>query len=121
MPTSTASVFATIPLPVAGTTEQVVVGGRDKFALLSAAFAGVKTIGVIGWGSQGPAQAQNLRDALAGTGIVVIVGLRPGSPSFAGAAAIGFDEKTGTAGEMYSVIAASDLVLLLTTDAARTE
>jgi len=76
---------------------------------------------VIGWGSQGPAQAQNLRDALAGTGIVVTIGLRPGSPSFAGAAAVGFDEKTGTAGEMYSVIAASDLVLLLTADAAQAQ
>jgi len=40
---------------------------------------------VIGWSTQGPAQAQNLRDALAGTGIVVKVGLRPGSRSFAGA------------------------------------
>jgi ketol-acid reductoisomerase len=121
MPTPTATVFATIPLSLAGTTEEVVVGGRDKFALLPAAFAGVKTIGVIGWGSQGPAQAQNLRDALAGTGIVVAVGLRSGSPSFAGAAAAGFDEKTGTAGEMHSVIATSDLVLLLTADAAQAQ
>src|SRR5499427_4889185 len=121
MPTQHAEVFKTIPLNLAGTTEQVVVGGRDKFSLLPAALAGVKTIGVIGWGSQGPAQAQNLRDALAGTGIVVTIGLRPGSPSFASAAAVGFDEKTGTAGEMYSVIAASDLVLLLTADAAQAQ
>ena len=34
MPTPTADVFTTIPLRLAGTTEQVVVGGRDKFALL---------------------------------------------------------------------------------------
>lgn len=39
-------------------------GGRDKFNLLPKAFAGIKQIGVIGWGSQGPAQAQNLRDSL---------------------------------------------------------
>ena len=70
MPAQTSDVFKTIPLRLAGTTEEVVVGGRDKFPLLPAALAGVKTIGVIGWGSQGPAQAQNLRDALVGTGIM---------------------------------------------------
>ena len=95
MPTRTGDVFETIPLHLAGTTEQVVVGGRDKFPLLPAALAGVKTIGVIGWGSQGPAQAQNLRDALEGTGIVVKVGLRAGSSSFAKAAASGFDRCCG--------------------------
>ena len=95
MPTRTGDVFETIPLHLAGTTEQVVVGGCDKFPLLPAALAGVKTIGVIGWGSQGPAQAQNLRDALEGTGIVVKVGLRAGSSSFAKAAASGFDRCCG--------------------------
>jgi ketol-acid reductoisomerase len=33
-------------------------GGRDKYALVSKAFEGIKQIGVIGWGSQAPAQAQ---------------------------------------------------------------
>ena len=42
MPTQTGDVFETIPLHLAGTSEQVVVGGRDKFPLLSAAFAGVQ-------------------------------------------------------------------------------
>ncbi|KAI4990439.1 hypothetical protein ZWY2020_038802 [Hordeum vulgare] len=37
---------------------------RNLFPLLQEAFKGVKQIGVIGWGSQGPAQAQNLRDSL---------------------------------------------------------
>src|SRR5215471_5513890 len=121
MPAQAEDVFKTIPLRLAGTTEEVVVGGRDKFPLLPVALAGVKTIGVIGWGSQGPAQAQNLRDALAGTGIVVKVGLRAGSSSFAKALACGFDQKNGTAGEMYAVIGEADLVLLLTADAAQAE
>lgn len=121
MPAQTEDVFKTIPLRLAGTTEEVVVGGRDKFPLLPVALAGVKTIGVIGWGSQGPAQAQNLRDALAGTRIVVKVGLRAGSSSFAKALACGFDQKNGTAGEMYAVIGEADLVLLLTADAAQAE
>ena len=69
------------------------------------AFAGIKQIGVIGWGSQGPAQAQNLRDSLEGTGIKVKVGLRAGSASMAEAAAAGFTEENGTLGEMFEVIA----------------
>jgi len=119
MPTQHAEVFKTIPLKLAGTTEQVVVGGRDKFSLLPAALTGVKTIGVIGWGSQGPAQAQNLRDALAGTPITVKIGLRAGSASFALAETAGFSARDGTAGEMYAVITEADLVLLLTADAAQ--
>ena len=44
-------------------------GGRDKFHLLPEAFKGIKKIGVIGWGSQAPAQAQNLRESLAEAGM----------------------------------------------------
>ncbi|KAE8805254.1 ketol-acid reductoisomerase, chloroplastic [Hordeum vulgare] len=44
--------------------QYIVRGGRNLFPLLPEAFKGVKQIGVIGWGSQGPAQAQNLRDSL---------------------------------------------------------
>src|SRR5262249_37625540 len=114
-------VFKTIPLRLAGANEAVGVGGRGKVPVLPVALAGVKIMGVIGWGSQGPAQAQNLRDALVGSGIVVKVGLRAGSSSFAKALACGFDQKNGTAGEMYAVIGEADLVLLLTADAAQAE
>nr|KJB38044.1 hypothetical protein B456_006G234000 [Gossypium raimondii] len=41
--------------------------------LLPDAFKGIKQIGVIGWGSQGPAQAQNLRDSLADAKSNIIV------------------------------------------------
>ena len=37
-----------------------------------------KTIAIIGYGSQGHAQAQNLRDS----GLNVIIGQRPGSPNY---------------------------------------
>jgi ketol-acid reductoisomerase len=87
--------------------------------LLPKAFAGIKQIGVIGWGSQAPAQAQNLRESLEGTGITVSVGLRPGSASMAEARQVGFIEANGTLGEMYDVIRASDMVLLLIADAAQ--
>ncbi len=36
----------------ANTEEYIVRGGRDKFPQLKAAFANIKSIGVIGWGSQ---------------------------------------------------------------------
>ncbi|MBD3649110.1 MAG: ketol-acid reductoisomerase, partial [Pseudomonadales bacterium] len=51
-------------IEVADGKESVIKGGRDKFPLVYKAFEGVEQIGVIGWGSQGPAQAQNLRDTL---------------------------------------------------------
>ena len=93
-------VFPVDTIKLAGTTEEVVRGGRDKFALLPKAFAGIKQIGVIGWGSQGPAQAQNLRDSLVGTGITVKVGLQQGSSSCVKARSAGFTEGNGTLGEM---------------------
>ncbi len=112
-------IFATENITLAGTSEMIVRGGRDKFALLPKAFAGIKQIGVIGWGSQGPAQAQNLRDSLEGTSVKVKIGLRAGSSSMAKAADAGFTEAGGTLGEMYEVVAESDLILLLISDAAQ--
>lgn len=115
------NVFSTEILKLAGTEELIVRGGRDKFHLLPQAFAGIKQIGVIGWGSQGPAQAQNLRDSLEGTGIRVTVGLRPGSASMASARAAGFSEENGTLGEMHRVIRESEMVIVLISDAAQAE
>ena len=101
--------------------EYVVKGGRDRFGRLKDAFCGIKQIGVIGWGSQGFAQSQNLRDSLEGTGIKVKVGLRAGSSSMDEAGRAGFSEKDGTLGEMMDVIAGSDMVILLISDAAQAE
>ena len=117
----TSRVFQVDTIDLDGHKEQIVRGGRHLFPLLPRAFEGVKQIGVIGWGSQGPAQAQNLRDSLAGTGIEVKVGLRAGSSSAADARAVGFTEENGTLGEMFEVIRESDLVLLLISDAAQVE
>lgn len=114
-------VFKKDVLNVAGGREYVVRGGRDLFPLLPKAFAGIKQIGVIGWGSQGPAQAQNLRDSLEGTPIRVKVGLRKGSSSWRAAQEAGFDESKGTLGEMFDVVKESELVLLLISDAAQSE
>ncbi len=117
----TSKVFQVETIQLEGSTEQIVKGGRHLFPLLPKAFEGIKQIGVIGWGSQGPAQAQNLRDSLEGTGITVKVGLRPGSSSMDEARAAGFSEDAGTLGEMFEVVGESDLVILLISDAAQAE
>src|SRR4029077_15618452 len=67
------------------------------------------------------ARAQNLKESLAGTKIKVAVGLRAGSESMAEAPAAGLQEADGTLGEMFEVIANSDLVVLLISDAAQAQ
>jgi len=114
-------VFASETVRLGTDEEMVVRGGRNLFSLLPKAFAGIGQIGVLGWGSQGPAQAQNLRDSLEGTSIRVKVGLRPKSASWNAAQAAGFREDNGTLGDMMKVAAESDLVLLLISDAAQAE
>ncbi|MDQ0758396.1 ketol-acid reductoisomerase [Streptomyces canus] len=116
--TYTSGVFALETMDVPGGTETVLRGGRHLFPLLPQAFTGVRRIGVLGWGPQGRAQALNLRDSLAGTGIRVAVGLRPGSRSAADARAHGFTEENGTLGDWLAITADSDLVVLLIADAA---
>ncbi|KAK4398122.1 Ketol-acid reductoisomerase, chloroplastic [Sesamum angolense] len=106
-----------------GVSKYIVRGGRNLFKLLPDAFKGIKQIGVIGWGSQGPAQAQNLRDSLAEvkSDIVVKIGLRKGSRSFAEARVAGFTEENGTLGDIWETVSGSDLVLLLISDAAQAD
>ena len=113
--------FPVTTIAIGDGTEQIVRGGRNLFPLLPQGFRDIRQIGVIGWGSQGPAQAQNLRDSLEGTGIKVSVGLQANSNSFEKAHAAGFSLADGTLGEMFSVIGSSDLVILLISDAAQAE
>ncbi|GAB3436575.1 ketol-acid reductoisomerase [Flindersiella endophytica] len=119
--TFTSKIFEVDTIELAGTTESIVRGGRNLFPLLPKALAGVRQISVIGWGSQARAQALNLRDSLAGTGIRVAIGLRPGSASFPKAETEGFSRTDGTLGDWLEVTAAGDLVLLLISDAALAE
>ncbi len=114
-------IFPVETIELDGVEETYLRGGRHLFGLLPKALAGIKQIGVIGWGSQGPAQAQNLRESLAGTAIKVVVGLRQGSESFEDARAAGFAEDDGTLGEMFDVIRGSDLTILLISDASQAQ
>jgi ketol-acid reductoisomerase len=110
--------FSVAPDP---TSEDILRGGRDKFPLVKEALKDVKSIGVIGWGSQAPAQAQNFKDTLAEIGhdCKVSIGLRKGSPSWQAAQAVGFSEDDGTLGEQFEVVKNADLVMLLISDAAQ--
>lgn len=114
------SVFDKEYITLGDRREAIVRGGRQLFDRLPAAFEGVRQIGVIGWGPQGSAQACNLRDSLGGA-VRVTVGLRAGSASFEAARAAGFRDADGTLGEMFEVIAQSEMVILLIADAAQTE
>ena len=114
-------VFNKEKIVLVDTEEYIVRGGRHLFSLLPKAFEGVQQIGVIGWGSQAPAQAQNLRDSLIGTDIKVKIGLRKRSSSIEAAKRAGFSDSNSTLGEMFHVINESDLVLLLISDAAQAE
>src|SRR4029078_362967 len=58
-------IFSVDTVKMSDRTEQIVKGGRHLFPLLAKAFAGVKQIGVIGWGSQGPAPDPKPRESLA--------------------------------------------------------
>jgi len=110
--------FTVAPDP---TSEDILRGGRDKFPLVKEALKDVKQIGVIGWGSQAPAQAQNLKDTLAEIGhdCKVTIGLRKGSPSWQAAEAVGFSVADGTLAEQFEVTKNADLVMLLISDAAQ--
>ena len=55
------SIFNKEKLLLADKEEFIVEGKRRLFPLLTKAFEGIKQIGVIGWSSQGPAQARNLQ------------------------------------------------------------
>jgi ketol-acid reductoisomerase len=66
-----------------------------------------KRVAVLGFGNQGRAQALNLKDS----GIAVVVGLRPGSPSEAEARAVGLD----VAG-LAEAVGGADLVMMLAPD-----
>ncbi|HEY4963177.1 MAG TPA: hypothetical protein VIH90_00585 [Candidatus Saccharimonadales bacterium] len=105
---------------IAGTTETVMYGGDRNFEPLGEVFGDVAQLAVIGWSSQGPAQAQNLRDSFRSAGLdtKVVVGLRNGSASRAKAEAVGFSLADGSLTTVEDAISHSRMSLLLVADAA---
>lgn len=107
-------------IDLAGEQETVLAAGDRPFEQVAEALADVPQIGVIGWSSQGPAQAQNLRESLAAVGsdTKVVVGLRNGSPSRTAAEAAGFDTEAGTLTTVEDALGKSSMSLMLIADAA---
>ena len=71
-----------------------------------------KKVAIIGYGSQGHAHAQNLRES----GVEVVVGLREGSKSAAKAQEAGFEVKTNA-----DAAAWADVIMLLAPDTSQAE
>lgn len=107
-------------IELAGTQETVLYGGDRPFDQVAEAFADVEQVAVIGWSSQGPAQAQNLRESLAAAGsdTRVVVGLREGSSSRDAAEAAGFDVASNTLMSVEAALGNSSMSLMLIADAA---
>ena len=100
--------------------ETVLAAGDRPFDVVAEALADVPQVAVIGWSSQGPAQAQNLRESLAAAGsdTRVVVGLRNGSPSRPQAEAAGFDLASGTLMTVEDALGGSAMSLMLIADSA---
>lgn len=114
----TSKVFDVENIKLADKSEQIVKGGRHLFNKLPQAFDGIKKIAVVGYGPQGGAQAQNLRDSLEGTGIKTVVGLRETSSSREEARDDGFTELNGSLTRVEDAVKDADLVLGLIADSA---
>ena len=71
-----------------------------------------KKVAIIGYGSQGHAHAQNLRES----GVEVVVGLREGSKSAAKAREAGFEVKTNAEAAKWA-----DVIMLLAPDTSQAE
>ena len=109
-------IFPNEKIQLSHTTENVIRGGSNRFPLLSEGFHNIKKIGIIGWGSQGPSQALNLRDSLNSidSPIDIKIGLRPGSKSIPEVIRNNFEYDT-----MENVLQESDFNIILISDSAQ--
>lgn len=112
------SIFPIDAISFSNGTETLLPGGRKLFPLIPQALDGIKTIGFIGWWSQGPSQSQNFRDTLhsIGSDIIVRVGLRQDSASRVKAREAGFREEDGTLADILDVVRDSDFLIVLIAD-----
>lgn len=111
-------------IEIAGVRETVMYAGDRNPELLAEAFGDVGQVAIIGYKSQGPAHAKNLRESLAAAGsdTRVVVGLRDGSKTITdpdvGANKDGFTYENGTLMSPEEAIASSDVFTMLIEDSA---
>jgi len=115
------NVFNTQTIHLYNREEEIVKNTKKNKDNIELGFKGVNSIGVIGWGSQAPAQALNIRDSLKNTYIDVNVGLRHNSKSVDDVEKNGFKIENNQLGEMYDVVRKSDMILYLVSDSAQVE
>lgn len=110
----TSSIYKVKKVNINGFQESIIKGGTNKFNLLNKGFRDIKQIGIIGWGSQAPSQALNLKDSLhsIGSDINIKIGLRENSNSLKEIK----DFETGTINE---VLNESDFNIILISDYAQ--
>jgi ketol-acid reductoisomerase len=102
------------------TVETVMAQPERDLTALAEAFGDVGQVAIIGYSSQGHAQAPNLRDSLkaVGSDTNVVVGLRTGSGSRPKAEAAGFDMASGTLMTVEEAVRESDMTIFLISDGA---
>ncbi|MCA9323492.1 ketol-acid reductoisomerase [Candidatus Saccharibacteria bacterium] len=105
---------------VPGGVETVMYGGERNPAPIVEAFGDVAQVAIIGYKSQGPAHAQNLRESLAAAGsdTRVVVGLREGSETRAIAESDGFTVENGTLMTPEQAMKGAGVVTMLIEDSA---
>ena len=98
--------------------ESIYIANNKSRWLLKDYFKGIEKIGIIGWGSQAPAQAQNLRDSLKSINleIPIQIGLRENSNSIKKAEELNFKVDS-----VENTLSTSDFNILLTSDASQAE
>lgn len=108
----------TLNLP--GSVETVVGSQERSFDGVEGAFEGISDVVVVGYSSQGPAHAQNLRDTFQhlGMNIPVRVALREGSQHREDARQAGFTEEDGTLVTPEEGLSTTGLALMLISDQA---
>ena len=108
-----------------GGEEQIVTGGKKYYPIVKEIYddCNVKQIAVLGYKSQGPAQAMNLRDTLAtiDSKAKVVVALRENSPTRERAEKDGFSKEAGTLLSIEDAVKTSDIVMVLVSDSAQTK
>ncbi len=107
-------------IEIAGVKETVMYGGDRNADLLAEAFGDIGQVAIVGYKSQGPAHAMNLRDSLkaAGSDTKVVVALRDGSSTIPVAEVNGFTRENGTLMTPEEAIQSSDLFTMLIEDSA---
>jgi len=115
------NIFNTETINLNNKNEVIVKGGKYLHPVLKYGFKDINQIGIIGWGSQAPSQALNLRDSLKDTDINISIGLRENSNSISKANSHNFTKESNTLDEMYKVVSESDMILYLVSDVAQVE